>query len=177
MTPLTQVCTYTDNTTSQGSETIGSIRSVSSIGPSLRKFVLVTRRHHLHASLRRVSSKNKVMEDAASCLKNIYNFLFLKHYYLHPPKTTPWRLLRLTSNFRHHLTTMILNKHSLKKCTIKSARKIPVTGRNGAGSLAGFTAPHTSEASRTSSGYSRFLLSASAPAFYPQELTPNRRNW
>ena len=68
------------------------------------------------------------MADTASHLTHSFGRFILTHFLLNFSQTTPWRLLSLTSAFKHQITIILINKRSPKECTLQSARKIPSEG-------------------------------------------------
>ena len=81
------------------------------------------------------------MADAASHLTHIFGRLFLTHFLLNFSQTTPWRLLSLTSAFKHQITIILINKRSPKECILESARNIHVLVTNGTVSVDGCMSP------------------------------------
>ena len=170
--PLTHVCTYVYNTVEHGWENRGSFRSASAVGPLLLKIYMLNRSHQLHTYLQHVSSYDNSMVNSASCLTHLSERLLLAHFRLNFPQTTPWRLLRLPSTFRHQLTNMLIKKCLPKACPLQYKRDIPAPGSNADGYADGCTSPQISTASKTQSPSSIFFMSAYAPAFYPRGATP-----
>ena len=81
------------------------------------------------------------MADAASHLTHSFGRFFLTHFLPNFSQTTPWRLLSLTSAFKHQITIILINKRSPKECTLQSARKIHAPVINGTVSVDGCMSP------------------------------------
>ena len=161
----------------QGWENRGSIGSASAVGTMLGYISLVARQHYFHYSLRQVPSEYNSMAGADSCITHLFNWIFLMNFRHHFLQNKPCRFLHLPSAFRQQLTDILLNKRFPNVCLNWSTRKTPSPVNNSSGSMDLYTSHHTSKVSTTPSCSYRFFLSVSAPAFYPQEVTPNRRNW
>ena len=116
------------------------------------------------------------MADAASCLTHLPDRKFLSHFCSNFPQNKPLRLLPLPYNYKRQLTTMLLNKQSLRVSRPPSSRKMLLPGANGGASEAVSKSSQTSKALRTPFPSSRFFPSASVLDFCPRKVNPSRRD-
>ena len=76
----------------------------------LREPALAVRKHHIHASLGRVSGEDNKMADSASRLTHLLDHPFISHLCSDFPQNKPRRLLPLQYEYKRQLMKILLNK-------------------------------------------------------------------
>ena len=177
MAPLEHIHMHVDNTVAQVWANRISVSIASSVGPMMRGLASAAKIQHIHASIGYVPGEENKIADVALRLTCLPDRKFLSHFRSHFPQNKPWRLLPLMSDYKRHVTTILINKQSPRFSRPPSSRKTLLPSANGGASTAGCKYPQTSKTLRTPFPSYKFLPSASVPDFCLRKGNPSISDW